>query len=35
MGDTKESIAVRRELLDRYATTWHARKLQAEDEKVK
>jgi hypothetical protein len=35
MGDTKGSIAVRRELLDRYASTWHARKLQAEDEKAK
>ncbi len=35
LGDTKGSIAVRRELLDRYPSTWHARKLQAEDEKAK
>jgi hypothetical protein len=35
LGDTKGSIAVRRELLDRYAPTWHAKKLQAEDEKAK
>ncbi|MHB8861327.1 MAG: hypothetical protein ACYC6N_02905 [Pirellulaceae bacterium] len=35
LGDTKGSIALRRELLDRYAPTWHAQKLRAEDEKVK
>ncbi len=30
-GDAKGSIALRRELLDRYGTTWHARQLRAED----
>lgn len=29
-GDAKGSIAVRRELLDRYGHTWHARRLRAE-----
>jgi hypothetical protein len=30
-GDATGSIALRRELLDRYGTTWHARRLRAED----
>ena len=34
-GDAKGSIAVRRELLDRYGQTWHAVKTRADDEKAK
>jgi hypothetical protein len=35
LGDAKGSIALRRELLDRYGTTWHARQLRAEDQPPK
>ncbi len=34
-GDAKGSIAIRRELLDRYGQTWHAERLRQEDMKVK
>ncbi len=34
-GDIKESIALRRELLDHYGQTWHAERLRGEDKKVK
>jgi hypothetical protein len=34
LGDVKGSIAVRRELLDRYGQTWHARQLRNETEKA-
>lgn len=30
-GDIKGSIAIRRELLDRYASTWHARRVREQD----
>jgi hypothetical protein len=30
-GDAKGSVAVRRELLDRYSQTWHARRIRGED----
>jgi hypothetical protein len=35
LGDATGSIAVRRELLDRYGQTWHARKLREEDAQAK
>jgi hypothetical protein len=33
-GDVRGSIAIRRELLDRYAQTWHAKRLKDEDQKA-
>lgn len=33
-GDRTGSIAVRRELLDRYSRTWHARRVRTEDKKA-
>ncbi len=33
-GDRKGSIAIRRELLDRYGQTWHAERLRNEDKKA-
>ena len=33
-GNVKGSIAIRRELLDRYPQTWHAHRLKNEDQKA-
>ena len=35
LGDAKGSIAIRRELLDRYGQTWHAERLRQQDMKAK
>ncbi len=35
LGDMKGSIAIRRELLDRYGQTWHAERLRQQDTKAK
>jgi hypothetical protein len=34
-GSAKESIALRRELLDRYGQTWHAERVRSEDKKAR